>query len=238
MTSRHYSAAAAAAGAAVIAAVTLAACGTGASPGTPASVPASAAATTASFNTADVTFTTSMLGLEEQAAAMAGTVTGHTSTPELRQFAAHMRAQPGDAQRMRELMGGWHQPMPAPYSPGASPPEGMMGDGMMNAADWAEVSHEHGQSFNRHWLDAMISGYGAEVALCLARAWLGRQHAGPRARSRHAGGTAIRTRPTAAMAPGHAADGHDGLRDKRHARRRPAGSAECRRRDALRSSGG
>jgi uncharacterized protein (DUF305 family) len=168
MTSRQYQAAAA--GAAVIAAVTLAACGIGSSPGTPASstpsLSASAAATPAAFNTADVTFTTSMLGLEEQAAAMAGTVTGHTATPELQQFAAHMRAQAGDAQRMRELMGGWHQPTPAPYSPGASRPEGMMGTGMMNAADWAEISHEHGQSFNRHWLDAMISSYNAEVALC------------------------------------------------------------------------
>ena len=83
-----------------------------------------------------------MLGLEEQAAAMAGTVTGHMATPELQQFAAHMRAQAGDAQRMRELMGGWHQPTPAPYSPGASLPAGMMGTGMMDAADWAEISHE------------------------------------------------------------------------------------------------
>ena len=167
MTSRNYAVAAATAGAAVIAAVTLAACGTGtgASPGTQASLPASASAT-AAFNTADTTFTTSMLGLEEQAAAVAGTVTGHTATPELQQFAAHMRAQAGDAQRMRELMGGWHQPTPAPYSPGASLPAGMMGAGMMDAADWAEISHEHGQSFNRHWLDAMISSYKAEVALC------------------------------------------------------------------------
>ena len=161
MTSRHNLAA----GAAVIAAVTLAACatGTGASPGTQAPVPASASA---AFNTADTTFTTSMLGLEGQAAAMAGTVTGHTATPELQQFAAHMRAQAGDAQRMRELMGGWHQPTPAPYSPGASQPAAMMGAGMMDAADWAEISHEHGQSFNRHWVDAMISSYKAEVALC------------------------------------------------------------------------
>ena len=161
MTFRHYAAAAVTAGAAVIAALTLAACGTG----TQASVPASASAA-AAFNTADTTFTTSMLGLEEQAAAMAGTVTGHTATPELQQFAAHMRAQAGDAQRMRELMRGWHQPTPAPYSPGASLPAGMMGAGMMDAADWAEISHEHGQSFNGHWLDAMISSYKAEVALC------------------------------------------------------------------------
>ncbi len=168
MTSRHRYAAAA--GAAVIAAVTLAACGTGASPGTPApSTPnaaAPAAATPAAFTTADITFTTSMLALEGQAAALAGTVTGHTATPQLQQFAAHMRAQAADAQRLRQLMGDWHQPMPAPYAPGASQPAAMMGTGMMNAADWAQISHEHGQSFNGHWLDAMISSYHAEIALC------------------------------------------------------------------------
>ena len=168
MSSRYYQAAAA--GAALIAAVTLAACGKGASPGTPASstpaASASAAATPAAFNTADITFTTSMLGLEEQAAALGGTVNGHTARPELQQFAAGMRAHAGDAQHLRDLMGDWRQPMPAPYSPGASLPAAMMGTGMMNAADWAEINHDHGQSFNSHWLDAMISSYNAEVALC------------------------------------------------------------------------
>ena len=168
MTSRHYQAAAA--GAAVIAALALAACGTSASPSAPgASTPsaaASAAATPTAFSTADITFTTRMLGLEGQATALAATVTGHTAAPEIQQFAARMRAQVGDAQRMRELMGDWQQPMPAPYSPGASLPAGMMGTGMMHAADWAEISHEHGQSFNGHWLDAMISSYNAEIALC------------------------------------------------------------------------
>lgn len=161
---------AAAAGAALVAAITIAACGTGASPAAPATsatnAPAPAAATPAAFNTADVTFTTSALGLEEQAAALAATVTAHTATPELRQFAARMHAQAGDAQDMRELMGDWHQPMPAPYTPGASPPAGMMGTGMMTAGDWAEISHHYGQSFNSAWLNAAISGYNAEVALC------------------------------------------------------------------------
>lgn len=169
MTSRHYRAAAAAA-AAVIAAVTLAACGTGASPGTPASSTpspaASAAATPATFNTADVTFATGMLGLEGQAAALAGIVPGHTATPQLQQFAARMRAQAGDAQSMRELMGDWHQSAPAPYSPGATLPATMMGAGMMTGADWAEIRHGHGEEFNDHWLDAMISSYRAEIALC------------------------------------------------------------------------
>jgi hypothetical protein len=102
-----------------------------------------------------------MLGLEGQATALAATVTGHTAAPELQQFAACVRAQAGDAQRMRELMGDWHQPVPAPYSPGASLPAGMMGTGMMHAADWAEISHEHGQSFSRRWQDVMISSYEA-----------------------------------------------------------------------------
>ncbi len=168
MSSRHYRAAAA--GAALIAAVTLAACGTGASPGTPASstpgASAAAAATPAAFNTADITFATSTLGLEEQAAALAGTVAGHTATPELQQFAAGLRAQAGDAQRLRDMMGDWRQPTPGPYSPGASLPAGMMGAGMMNAAGWAQITREYGQSFNSGWLNAMISGYSAEVALC------------------------------------------------------------------------
>jgi uncharacterized protein (DUF305 family) len=165
MTSRHYQAAA---GAAVIAALALAACGT--SPGAPGSstpsAAASAAATPTAFSTADITFTTKMLGLEGQATALAATVTGHTAAPELQQFAARMRAQGSDAQRMRELMGDWHQPRPTPYSTGASLPAGMMGTGMMHAADWAEISQEHGQSFNSHWLDAMISSYNAEIVLC------------------------------------------------------------------------
>jgi uncharacterized protein (DUF305 family) len=168
MSSRYRQAATA--GAALVAAITIAACGTSASPARPATstapVPAPAASSPAAYNTADITFTTSALGLEEQAAALAATVTAHTATPELRQFAARMHAQAGDAQDMRELMGDWHQPMPAPYSPGASLPAGMMGAGMMTADDWAEISHHYGQSFNSAWLSAMISGYNAEIALC------------------------------------------------------------------------
>lgn len=107
-----------------------------------------------------------MLGLEGQATALAATVTGLTAAPELQQFAARMRVQAGDAKRMRELMGEWHRPVPALYLPGASLPAGMMGTGMMHAADWAEISHEHGQSFSSRWLDVMISSYDTEIALC------------------------------------------------------------------------
>jgi uncharacterized protein (DUF305 family) len=162
MSFRYYRAAGA--GAAVIAAVTLSACGTGTSAGTPAS--SAPAATAPAFNTADVTFTTSMLTLEGQAAALASDVPAHTSTPGLQQFAASMQAQAGDAQRMREMMAAWHQPALAPYSPGASLPAGMMGTGMMDAAEWAQISGEDGQAFDSRWLDAMVSGYNAEIALC------------------------------------------------------------------------
>ena len=31
---------------------------------------------------------------------------------------------------------------------------------------WAEINQEDGQSFNSGWLDTMIGGYSAEVALC------------------------------------------------------------------------
>lgn len=167
MSFRYYRAAGA--GAAVIAAVTLTACGTGTSAGTPASsAPAATAPATAAaaFNTADVTFTTSVLTLEGQAAALAGAVPAHASTPELQQFATSIQAQAGDAQRMRAMMAGWQQPTPAPYSPGASLPAGMMGTGMMNGAEWTQISHEQGQAFDSRWLDAMISGYNAETALC------------------------------------------------------------------------
>jgi uncharacterized protein (DUF305 family) len=161
---------AAAASAALLAAITIAACGTSAAPAAPATstatAPASAAGPLVAFNTADVTFTTSALGLEEQAAALAVTVTGHTATPELRQFAARVHAQAGDVQDMRALMGDWHRGLPAPYSPGASLPAGMMGAGMMSAGNWAEMSRQYGRSFDSAWLHAMISGYDAEVALC------------------------------------------------------------------------
>ena len=81
-------------------------------------------------------------------------------------IAAGLRAQAGDAQRLRDMMGDWRQPTPRPYSPSASLPAGMMGAGMMNATGWAQITREYGQSFNSGWLNAMISGYSAEAALC------------------------------------------------------------------------
>ena len=148
-------------------------------------------------------------GLEGQATALAATVTRHTAAPELQQFAARMRAQAGDAKRMRELMGEWHQPVPASYSPGASLPAGMMGTGMMHAADWARSARARAvvqpPLAGRH--DQQLQRRNRAVP---ARTRLGCQPAGPRPSPHHAGGTAIRTRPAAAMALGRA-DGHDGL---------------------------
>ena len=164
MRSGHYQLAA---GAAALAAVALAACGSAATPAAPASsAPKAAATAPAAFNATDVAFTTGMLELQGQAVAVAGLVAGHTATPQLQQFAASVRAQEGDARRMRGLMGGWRRPAPAPYSPGAGLPAGMTGLGMMDARDWAEMSHLHGQAFGDRWLSAMISSYGAEVTLC------------------------------------------------------------------------
>jgi uncharacterized protein (DUF305 family) len=164
MRSGHYQLAA---GAAALAAVALAACGSAATPAAPASsAPKAAATAPAAFNATDVAFTTGMLELQGQAVAVAGLVAGHTATPQLQQFAASVRAHEGDARRMRGLMGGWRRPAPAPYSPGAGRPAGMTGPGMMDARDWAEMSHLHGQAFGDRWLSAMISSYGAEVTLC------------------------------------------------------------------------
>ena len=84
MSSRYTPAAAASA--ALIAAVTLA--GSVRRARARSVIPRSlgpAAPVTAAFNTADITFTTGTLGLEEQAA-IGQHITGHTATPELQQF--------------------------------------------------------------------------------------------------------------------------------------------------------
>ena len=158
-------------GAALVAAAALSACGSAASPaGTSASsapLASSSASTTpaAQFNATDVAFTTGALQQETQSAALAALVPGHTTTAQLRQFAASLGGHGPDNQRMRDLMGGWHQHAPAPYTPGATPPAGT-GPGMMGSHDWDEMGHEHGADFNDHWLDAMISNHNAEIALC------------------------------------------------------------------------
>jgi uncharacterized protein (DUF305 family) len=156
----------AAGGAAVIAAA-LAACGSSATPAStsgPAAPPASTPA--AAFNATDVAFTTGMLRLQGQSTAMGALVAGHTTSAQLRQFAAHLRENSG-TQHLREMMREWHQPVPAPYTPGATRP-GRMGPGMMGSHDWGEMGRQHGHDFNDRWLHAMIANHTAEIPLCQA----------------------------------------------------------------------
>jgi uncharacterized protein (DUF305 family) len=165
-------------GAAVIAAA-LAACGSGAGPAhTATSAPPAASAAPAGFDAADVAFTTGMLGLDDQAQAMAGLVAGHTTSIQLRQFAAGLRGPDSASEHMRQMMGHWHQPVPAPYTPGATVPG--MGPGMMDSHDWTEMAHQYGHQFNGHWLDAMIANHSAQIALCRAEL---RSGASPQARA-------------------------------------------------------
>lgn len=162
------------AGAAVVAAGALAACGSGTSPpgnsgsGSPRPT-ATAPATTPSarFNAADVAFTTSMLRLEDQAAALASLAPAQTTTPRVTQFAAHLGEHAGQAQRMRAMMGQWGRSAPPPYSPGAAPPTGD-GPGMMSPGDWDQMGRLHGAEFNDHFADAMTANRTAEIALCRA----------------------------------------------------------------------
>lgn len=154
-------------GTAVIAAV-LAACGSSAGPAhTATSMPPAASTTPAAFNAADVTFTTGMLRLDDQAEAMVALVPGHTTSTQLRQLAARLRGHDSAIEHMRQMMGQWHQPLPAPYTPGATPVPGM-GPGMMDSNDWGEMAHQYGHDFNSHWLDAMIANHSAQIALCRA----------------------------------------------------------------------
>lgn len=158
-------------GAALIAAVVLGACGSGgAHPGTPGtatpqpSAPA-LATTPAAFNATDAAFAAGVLRLENQAAALAALAPAHTTTPEVTQFAAHLREHAGEAQHMRDMMGQWGHSAPPPYTPGATPPTGA-GPGMMGAGGWDEMGHMHGGDFNDHFADAMFANRTAEVALC------------------------------------------------------------------------
>jgi uncharacterized protein (DUF305 family) len=154
-------------GTAVIA-TALAACGSSVGPAHPAtSTPPAASATPVALNAADVAFTTGMLRLDDQAQAMVGLVAGHTTSSQLRQFAAGMRGHDSAIGHMRQMMGQWHQPVPAPSTPGATPVAGM-GPGMMDSHDWGEMTHQYGHEFNGYWLDAMIANHAAQIALCRA----------------------------------------------------------------------
>ena len=129
--------------------------------------PPAASAAPAAFNATDVAFTTGMLRLDDQAEAMAGLVAGHTTSTQLRQFAADLRGHDSAIEHMRQVMGRWHQPVPAPSTPNATPVPGM-GPGMMDSHDWDEMAHRYGHEFNGHWLDAMIANHSAQIAWCRA----------------------------------------------------------------------
>lgn len=171
MTIRKYHLAAA--GAAGAAALALAACGSGpatsgpsgATPRPTATTPATTPSTP--VNAADVAFATGMLRLENQAAAMAALAPSHTSTAQVRQFAAGLDEHAGEFQQMRGLMSQWGHAAPAPYAPGATPPAGS-GPGMMGPGAWGEMGRMHGADFNDHFADAMIANRAAEIALCRA----------------------------------------------------------------------
>jgi uncharacterized protein (DUF305 family) len=163
----------AAAGAALTAALALAACGSSPAPSgtsgsaTPPPAATTPAATPTRVNAADVAFTTGMLALENQAAALAALVPGHTTTAQVRQFAAGLDEHAAEFQQMRGMMGQWGHAAPAPYTPGATPPAGT-GPGMMGPGDWDEMGRMHGGDFNDHFADALIANRRAEIALCRA----------------------------------------------------------------------
>ncbi|HUY51891.1 MAG TPA: DUF305 domain-containing protein [Streptosporangiaceae bacterium] len=171
MTIRKYHLAAA--GAALAAAVALVACGSSsAPPGTSGSTTPQPTATTpaaapTTVTAADVAFTTGMLRLENQAAALAALVPAHTTTAQLRQFAVGLDEHAAEFQQMRGMMGQWGRAAPAPYTPGATPPAGT-GPGMLGPGGWDEMGHMHGGDFNDHFADAMIANRTAETALCRA----------------------------------------------------------------------
>lgn len=180
---------------ALVAAAVLAACGSGGTTaGSPAPVTPSQpaqASQAAGFNTADVAYTSAMVRLEDQGAAIASLAAGHTTQPQVRQYAAQLRQQAGQAgQQMRGWMRGWHQPAPPPYSPGATPPyspgPGMMGPGNWDSywgdmhQGWDQMTGEHGYQFNGDWVAAMILHHRAEIALSQAEL---RSGASPQARA-------------------------------------------------------
>lgn len=157
----------AAVGMALSSVAALAACGSG-SAAPAATQPAAtqpAAAPATQVNAVDVAFTAGMLGLENQAAALAALVPAHTTTTQVRQFAADLDAYPAQFAQMRGMMGQWGRAAPAPYTPGAVPPAGT-GPGMMSAGDWVDMGRVYGDNFNGHFTDAMLGNLTAEIALC------------------------------------------------------------------------
>jgi uncharacterized protein (DUF305 family) len=148
--------------AAVIAAAALAACSS-ASTGMPAAPATPAAA--AAHNATDVSFTSGIIRLEDQARAVSGLVATHTGSTQLLGYATRLAADVSDFHRMSGMMARWHQVMPSPYRPGAAMMGGT-GPGMMSGHDWSGMQHRYGHEFIDHWVDAMMANRSAELALC------------------------------------------------------------------------
>lgn len=196
-------------GTAMIAAA-LAACGSSTGPASTITYrPPVASPAAAAFNAADVAFTTGMLRLDDQAEAMAGLVAGHTTSTQLRRFAVGLRGHDSAIEHMRQMMGRWHQPVPAPYTPGATPVAGM-GPGMMDSHDWGEMAHRYGHEFNGHWLDAMIANHSAQIALCRAEL---RSGASPQARALARAMLAQRQAELTQLQRWHHGQQHTGMHD-------------------------
>lgn len=163
----------AAAGGALAAAAILAACGSSPSPsGSTQNPPGASQSTTpgsitpaGTFSAADVSFAAGTLRLHAQEQALAALAGPHGASTQVRQYAARLNGDDADAQRLRDMMGQWHQSAPPPYTPGTIPPAGM-GPGMMGSHDWQDMTRQYGHEFTDQWLDAMIANRTAQIALC------------------------------------------------------------------------
>ena len=171
----------AAIGAAGLAAL-IVACGSAGSPAgnpgsaAPAARPASGTPHSAAFNATDVACTRTMVVVEGQVEAMASLAARHAASPRVRQYATRMHDQARARQRqMLGWLSGWHQPAPAPWSPGSAIPY-RMGPGMMGSPGWSAywdnmsrgwhaVRRMHGPAFGTAWTAMMARGFTAEITL-------------------------------------------------------------------------
>lgn len=142
----------------------------------PAARSSSSVPRAAAFNRTDVAFARTMTVVEGQVQAMASLAARHTTSSQVRQYATRVRDQARTSQRQTlGWLRGWHQPAPAPWSPGSATPY-RMGPGMMGFAGWSgywadmgrgwhAVSGLYGPAFDTAWTAMMARGYTAEIAL-------------------------------------------------------------------------
>lgn len=167
--------------AAALTVAALAGCGSAASPGggssslRPVSASPAGTAHAANHNGTDVAFTQSMVQVESQSAATASLAAGHTTRPQVRQFAAHTldQARRHDRQ-LRGWLASWHQAAPPPWSPRATTwyP---LGPGMMGGywhsywtgmgSGWDEMQRLHAGPFDTGWTAMMARSYATQIAL-------------------------------------------------------------------------